>query len=253
MPDTYKGEILKTKLQKSEHIIFGFEWDIVNALNLNVEGYLKNFDQITTINRNKIYDDNTTNASRPDYQKKDFMVESGYAYGVDFLLKYDTEKWYVWAVYSLGWVRRNDGVDVYMPNYDRRHNINLVATYKFGKNNSWNVSARWNYGSGFPFTLTSAEYENVNFAGLLNSQYWTTNGILGVSYSELNTGRLPDYHRLDLTINKVFAFKHNMKLEINLGVTNVYNRANIFYFDRIEHNRVDQLPIMPSFGMNFTF
>ena len=54
MPDTYKGEILKTKLQKSEHIIFGFEWDIVNALNLNVEGYLKNFDQITTINRNKI-------------------------------------------------------------------------------------------------------------------------------------------------------------------------------------------------------
>lgn len=253
MPDTYKGEILKTKLQKSEHIIFGFEWDIVNALNLNVEGYLKNFDQITTINRNKIYDDNTTNASRPDYQKKDFMVESGYAYGVDFLLKYDTEKWYVWAVYSLGWVRRNDGVSNYSPNYDRRHNINLVATYKFGKNNSWNVSARWNYGSGFPFTLTSAEYENVNFAGLLNSQYWTTNGILGVSYSELNTGRLPDYHRLDLTINKVFAFKHNMKLEINLGVTNVYNRANIFYFDRIEHNRVDQLPIMPSFGMNFTF
>lgn len=252
MPDNFKGELLKTKLQKSEHIIFGFEWDIINSLNLNVEGYLKHFDQITTINRNKIYDDNSVNASRPDYQKKDFMVESGYAYGVDFLLKYDQESWYIWAVYSLGWVRRNDGVTTYAPNYDRRHNVNLVATYKFGNRKTWNVSLRWNYGSGFPFTLTSALYENVDFSNV-NSTYWTNNGTLGVAYSELNTGRLPNYHRLDLTINKVFLFSHDMKLEINLGVTNVYNRANIFYFDRLEYNRVDQLPIMPSFGLNFTF
>lgn len=253
MPNNFKGEILKTKLQKSEHVIFGFEWDIINSLNLNVEGYLKHFDQITTINRNKIYDDNSANASRPDYQKKDFLVESGYAYGVDFLLKFDQESWYVWAVYSLGWVRRNDGVTTYAPNYDRRHNVNLVATYKFGKKKTWNVSLRWNYGSGFPFTLTSALYENVDFTSGLNSSYWTNNGTLGVAYSDLNTGRLPNYHRLDLTINKVFLFTHDMKLEINIGVTNVYNRANIFYFDRLEYNRVDQLPIMPSFGLNFTF
>ena len=253
MPSNFKGELLKTKLQKSEHIIFGFEWDIVNSLNLNVEGYLKNFNQITTINRNKIYDDNEINSNRPDYQKKDFMIESGYAYGVDFLLKYDRESWYIWAVYSLGWVRRNDGVETYAPNYDRRHNVNLVVTYKFGKKQTWNASLRWNYGSGFPFTLTSALYENVDFTSGLNTPYWSNNGTLGVAYSDLNTGRLPNYHRLDLTINKVFVFTKNMKLELNLGVTNVYNRANIFYFDRLEYNRVDQLPIMPSFGMNFTF
>ena len=150
-------------------------------------------------------------------------------------------------------MRRNDGVAKYSPNYDRRHNVNLVVTYRFGKNHSWNASARWNYGSGFPFTLTSSLYENVDFSSGINSQYWTNNGTLGVAYAELNTGRLPDYHRLDLTINKVFSFEHNMKLEINLGVTNVYNRANIFYFDRLEYNRVDQLPIMPSLGLNFTF
>lgn len=253
MPRNFKGVPLKTKLQKSEHVIFGFEWDIINSLSLNVEGYLKNFNQITTINRNKIYDDNEVNVSRPDYLKKDFMIESGYAYGVDFLLKYDTESWYVWAVYSLGWVRRNDGVTTYAPNYDRRHNVNLVATYRFGKNKTWNASLRWNFGSGFPFTLTSALYENVDFTGGLNTPYWSNNGTLGVAYSDINTGKLPNYHRLDLTINKVFVFTKNMKLEINLGVTNVYNRANIFYFDRLEYNRVDQLPIMPSLGLNFTF
>lgn len=253
MPYTFKGQDLKTKLQKSEHVILGFEYDIIKNLNVNVEGYLKNFDQITVINRNKIYDDNLANSARPDYQKKDFLIESGYAYGVDFLLKYDYKQWYVWFVYSLGWVRRNDGVEVYAPNYDRRHNINLVATYKFGKNQSWNVSARWNFGTGFPFTLTSALYEEVDFYNGINTPYWNSNGSLGVAYSEINTGRLPSYHRLDLTINKVFQFLEYSKLELNVGVTNVYNRANIFYFDRLEYNRVDQLPIMPSFGLSYTF
>ena len=36
-------------------------------------------------------------------------------------------------------------------------------------------------------------------------------------------------------------------------VTNLYNRNNIFYFDRLTFTRVDQLPIMWSAGVNFNF
>ena len=42
-------------------------------------------------------------------------------------------------------------------------------------------------------------------------------------------------------------------LELNASVTNVYNRNNIFYFDRLTFQRVDQLPILWSFGLNFNF
>ncbi|MBN2778705.1 MAG: TonB-dependent receptor [Bacteroidales bacterium] len=253
LPDDFKGEDLAHKLQKSEHIIAGFEIDLTKKIDLNVEGYLKNFSQLTTINRNKIYDDIPANYDKPDYLKRDFLIESGYAYGVDFLLKYDQENMYVWFVYSLGWVKRDDGVNLYNPHYDRRHNINLVSTYKFGKNNTWNVSARWNLGSGFPFTQTAGFYEETDLYNSLNYPYWQSNGSLGIIYGDLNTGRLPYYHRLDLTLNKVYTFSKYTKLEINFSVTNVYNRQNIFYFDRVDYNRVDQLPIMPSLGLSLTF
>lgn len=253
LPDTFKGDNITHKLQKSEHLIAGFEVDVTNKIDLNVEGYLKNFSQLSTINRNKVYDDVPLNSDKPDYLKKDFLIETGYAYGVDFLVKYDQKKLYVWFVYSLGWVKRDDGVQVYNPHYDRRHNINLVTTYKFGEKESWNVSARWNLGSGFPFTQTGGFYEESDLFNSINYPYWQGNGSLGIIYGDLNTGRLPYYHRLDLTLNKVITFGKYSKLEFNFSITNVYNRQNIFYFDRVDYNRVDQLPIMPSLGLSFTF
>ncbi|MCK9255003.1 MAG: TonB-dependent receptor [Bacteroidales bacterium] len=253
LPSSFKEKELTHKLQKSEHIIFGTEIDITNKIDINLEGYLKNFSQLSTINRNKVYNDSPINSSIPDYLKKDFLIETGYAYGLDFLLKYDQKDVYIWFVYSIGWVKRDDGFQLYSPHYDRRHNINLVTTYKFGKDQSWNLSARWNLGSGFPFTQTAGFFEETDFYHSLNHPYWQTNGSLGVIYGDLNTGRLPYYHRLDLTINKIISFNKYTRLELNLGVTNVYNRKNIFYFDRVDHNRVDQLPIMPSFGLSFTF
>jgi len=253
LPETFKGKDITHKLQKSEHLIAGFEVDITNKIDLNIEGYLKNFSQLSTINRNKVYDDNYINNDKPDYLKKDFLIETGYAYGIDMLLKYDQKKLYVWFVYSLGWVKRDDGVQIYNPHYDRRHNVNLVATYKFGKKESWNVSARWNLGSGFPFTQTAGFYEETDLYNSLNYPYWQSNGSLGIIYGDLNTGRLPYYHRLDVTLNKVISFSQNSKLEINFSITNVYNRQNIFYFDRVDYNRVDQLPIMPSLGLSLTF
>ena len=253
LPEKFKGEEINQKLQKSQHIISGFEIDLTNKINLNVEGYFKNFSQLSTINRNKIYDDTHINYQKPDYLKKDFLIESGYAYGVDFLLKYDTEKLYLWIVYSLGWIKRTDGYITYSPHYDRRHNVNFVSTYKFGKNLSWNVSARWNLGSGFPFTQTAGYYESPNLYQNLNYEYWKENGTLEIIYADLNNSRLPYYHRLDITLNKEFKFDKYKKLEINIGVTNVYNRTNIFYFERVTFNRVDQLPIMPSAGLSFTF
>ena len=40
-------------------------------------------------------------------------------------------------------------------------NINITATYHWGRNLHWEGSFRWNYGSGFPFTLTQALYPNI--------------------------------------------------------------------------------------------
>ena len=238
-----KGDTSSHKLQKAIHAIGGLEYDVSKRIEVNFEVYEKIFTQVLNINRFKLL------ASDPD-----FMIETGKAYGVDFLLKYDYKRLYVWAVYSLGYVTRFDGDQTYSPHFNRRHNVNLLASYTFGKDLSWEASARWNLGSGFPFTLTQGFYEKLDFDDGINTNYTTESGQLGIIYDEnRNAGRLPFYHRLDLSIKRDFVLADNMNLQAVASVTNIYNRNNIFYFDRIRYERVDQLPILPALGVNLTF
>ncbi len=259
LQEKYKGKDVKHKLQKSEHIVVGFEIDPLPFTTINIEGYYKNFSQLTNINRNKIFVDadpytNQTSPNYvPDYYRKDFIIEDGNANGIDLALKYDRQKIYLWAVYSLAYVNRSDEMDDYVPHYDRRHNVNLVSSYRFGEEMSWEVNLRWNFGSGFPFTQNQGFYEKLPFDNGVYTNYLTENGLIGIVYGELNAERLSYYHRLDLSIMKRIRIGDNSLLEANLSVTNLYDRDNIFYINRLTNERIYQLPIMPSFGLTFSF
>ena len=259
LPATYDGKPINSYLQKANHFILGAEFDLSKNATVNLEGYWKDFVQLTNINRNKIYADAPNEI--PDLLKKDFTKETGDAYGFDVSLKYEDQHWYVWAVYALGFVTREyekaveGGVELtqYAPHFDRRHNINLILTYTAGAKRQWEFSGRWNFGSGFPFTQVQGFYEYYSFQDGINFDYTTTNGELGVLFSELNGGRLPTYHRFDLDVKRKFFFSENINLEVDLGVTNVYNRNNVFYVNLITSDVARQLPILPTLGLTFTF
>ena len=53
-----------------------------------------------------------------------------------------------------------------------------------------------------PFTQTQAYYENLDLSNINLSDFVSQNGDLGIIYSDLNEGRLPDYHRLDVSLTK---------------------------------------------------
>ena len=238
-------------LQKATHAIFGYEIDMAKHWTLNVEGYYKWFTQLTNINRNKLYDEDD---DVDDVLKKDFIIETGDAYGVDFVLKYNTEKTYLWAVYSLGKVTRWDGINSYAPLFDRRHNINLIGTKKFGVENSWEVNVRWNFGTGLPFTQTQGYYHSIDYSQGLNTDIGSVNSNqLGIIYADLNQGRLSSYHRLDIAVKKHYKINDHSTLDFTASVTNVYSRKNIFYVDRITTEKVYQLPIIPSLGASWKF
>lgn len=259
LQETYKGKEVSHKLQKSQHLVAGFEFDPLPYTSVNIEGYYKNFSQLTNINRNKIFNDADpySNPSSPnyvqDYYRKDFIIENGNANGIDVSLKYDKRKIYFWAVYSLAYVNRSDEVEEYVPHYDRRHNVNLVSSYRFGEDLDWEFNARWNLGSGFPFTQNQGIYEKLPFEQGVYTDYVTENGQMGLVYGKLNGARLPYYHRLDLSLMKRFRIGESGMLEANLSVTNVYDRDNIFYINRITGDKIYQLPIMPSFGITMSF
>jgi len=238
------GEKLVDKLQKSSHIIAGFEYNITENLEVNVEGYFKDFPQLIVLNRNKV------SASEPNY-----AIETGDAYGIDFSARYSLPRAYFYATYSHGYVNRFDGEQEYPTVFDRRHNSNLLATYDVDKKGTWQVSVRWNLGSGFPFTQTQGFYNFISLLDGVDTDVLTTNSDdIGIIYSEdRNGGRLPYYHRLDLSVKKKLEISPRFGLEITAAVTNAYDRDNIFFFDRVKYEREDQLPIIPSMSVKGTF
>lgn len=245
---------VENPLQRAWHSIAGIEYDLSNRISINLEAYYKNFTQLTNINRNKIFSRFNSDPNIPDIQRNDFIVETGDARGVDLTISYESRKLFIWTVFSAADVDRWDGVREYDPIFDRNYNVNLVASYRFGKGLDWEINGRWNYGSGFPFTQNQGFFLEEIFADGLNTDITQTNSDEAeIQFGGLNEGRLPDYHRLDLTIKRTFDFSENSSLEASFSVTNIYDRQNIFYVDRVSGERVDQLPVLPSLGLLYSF
>lgn len=259
-PDRLANRLKDHNLQTAWHALGGVEVELARNLSTQVEGWYKDFTQLTNINRDKIFPD-----------EPDFITETGQAYGLDLVLKYQSPRLYLYGNYGWAKVTRDDGIRVYPTVFDRRHTANLVIAYRSGKleamgeNNrlikpkfnesKWEVSFRWGLGSGFPFTQTQGYFEKLDFLDQgAQSDITTQNGSLGILLSdEINTGRLPYYHRLDFSAKRRWLFSNKILLEANLSVINVYNRDNIFYFDRVSFESVYQLPVIPSAGLTLKF
>ena len=244
-----KGEIVKTNLQTAYHVVGGIEVDIQDV-ELNLEPWFKDFTRNIELNRYK-------GSQNPDgsLNGDDFLVETGKAYGLDLSAKYSKRRLFLWGVAGYQHVDRYDGHQTYAPPFDRRFNLNLLGAYTFGKNKDLEVSGRYNMGSPFPFTQTQGFYENLNVvSGGIGTNYQQQNGQVGLLYAnEINGGRLSYYHRVDLSAKKRFALSAHSNIETTLSITNVSDRNNIFYVNRLDNTRVYQLPILPSVNVTWNF
>lgn len=232
------------RLQRAEHAVAGVEIAPSGRLALEAEAYWKSFNQLIQVNRNKL------SGNDPD-----FSIETGDAAGIDFSLKYKAPSFYLWAAYSLARTFRNDGQQEYPTVFDRRHNLNLLGVYTFGPKSRWEAGIRWNLGSGFPFTQTQGFYQEIPLEqDLLRTNILTGNFPVGVILSDTrNGGRLPYYHRLDMSLKYTLPTGSKSTLECNVSITNAYNRPNVFYVDRVSNQRVNQLPVLPAAGLTWRF
>ena len=139
--------------------------------------------------------------------------------------------------------------------FDTRFNTNLVAAYTLGTKKDWEASMRFNMHSPFPFTQTQGFYENVNVASNgINSNPTTQNGTLGVIYAnQIDGGRLSYYHRLDASVKKRIKLTKKSNLDATFAITNVYDRQNVFYVNRITNVVIYQLPLFPSLNLTWSF
>lgn len=262
------NERVASNLQRAFHALGGIEVDIQNV-ELNLEPWYKNFYQNIELSRIKV------NAQDPD-----FTSGTGIAQGIDLSARYTKKRIYFWGVVSYQQIKYKtlvlDGnrvttvinpntgesslvgvteVATYPPPFDRRWNINLLASYTAGKKKDWEISTRFNFGSPFPFTQTQGFYEDPNIQqNGIATNYLAQNGQIGIIYgNDINGGRLSYYHRLDLSVRKRFDISKYSNFETTFSLTNVYNRQNIFYIERLDNTRVFQLPLFPSINATWNF
>lgn len=246
------GDVVDANIMTAYHALGGIEVDVQNV-SFNLEPWYKNFTQTIELNRNKQF------ANEPDYQ-----AGNGRAYGVDLSVRYSKRRVYFWATFSYQNVentyqlKKNNGTYdtyTYPTPFDRRFNMNLLGAYSAGQKKDWEISARYNLGSPFPFTQTQGFYENLNmFSNGISTNYTQQNGNMGLLLSnDINGGRLSWYHRLDLSVKKRFQLSQFSNVEATFAVTNAYDRNNIFYVDRITAERVFQLPVFPSLNLTWNF
>jgi hypothetical protein len=247
-PETtlYRGDSkvpVKSRLQKANHIVAGFEWEPFKLFSVSVEGYQKTFNQLISLNRNK------RKATDPD-----FLVEEGSAMGLDFAFAYKPSSFDIGLSYSLASVYETSNMVRFPTIFDRRHSLNFLFSYLSGKSKQWKWGAHWYVGSGFPFTQTQGFFENNNLTDLLQTDIIRGNYPLGTLLAdEINGGRLSYYHRLDLSIQYMHKLNKFAYIESTFAVTNVYNRQNVFYLERISNQRVNQLPVIPSINVTIGF
>ena len=214
------------------HYIAGFEITPSQAVSMNIEGYYKLMKNLAIVNDKKYFQTDP-----------DLIAGSGESYGLEFQTKYQQLPVNFTASYSLMWAFKDVNGVRYAPRYDSRHNVNLSLEYDFG--DGWSASAVWTYTSGLPFTKIAGYYDKLQIDDIQSGNYLLNAYYPFTLLGDINVGRLPDYHRLDLSISKKLQVG-KLKLYFDLSVLNVYNRKNLFYFRRDTGERVDMLPFLPS-------
>ena len=214
------------------HYILGLETEPFSNFTFNVEGYYKLVKNLPLLNQEKIL------PADPD-----FVAGQGESYGMEVYTKINPHPINFNASYTLAYAYKTLNGLRYYPRYDIRHTVNLALEVDLGAD--WSTSAVWSYNSGLPFTQILGYYDKYYFQNIfapwdqLDPRMPYT--ILGIQ----NLGRLPDYHRLDLTLSKIIRVEP-LTFYLDFSIINVYNRKNIFYFKRDTGERVNMLPFMPT-------
>ncbi len=216
------------------------------ALQLSLEGFYKD-------NRNTIDFIDNPGLVIDDVNREGLLrFGTSYAYGTELMLKYEFARWNGWLAYT--WSRSmydipeiNGGIPYPSP-LNHEHAVNFVLSYDITKQLS--ASAEWVFYSGSPTTYPVGRF---NFRDV-----WKP------VYSARNEDRLPDYHRMDLSLT--YKTKGRLKGkrwsgEWNLSVYNAYARHNAwsiaFNYNR-EEEKAEALKVylftaIPSLSYNLKF
>jgi hypothetical protein len=235
------------KPQIADQVGLGYFKNIMeNVVELSAEVYYKNMQNTVEL---------IDNADVQFIEGIETQVVSGQgrAYGLELFARKKTGATTGWVSYALGKSeRRADGInnnEWYRFRFDRRNYVTVVVTHELSKRIS--LSGNFIYATGDTYTPA------VGFI--------TFEGNREVIYGERNGARLPNYHRMDMSViigrkvvpGKVYKNESNWVI----SVYNVYGRKNAYSIDFRQNEETGQneaiktylFTFVPSITYNFKF
>ena len=248
----------------SDQVQLGLEKYWGEAWYASAEAYYRTYRGVTDLNA----------ADNPNDPGDDLLTGEGDSYGLDVLVRRSTGRLTGWTTISLLRAERTfpdplaagiEGVPqtvTFSPIYDRRVDVDVVVQYRLPA--ALEAGARWNYGSGTPFTRPVAQIVGFE-TDISNGGYRIPRPFADdpdvpvyVVLGDRNRERYPAYHRLDLTLRRPYQRRWGTFTPY-LQVLNVYNQKNVlFYFynyDKTPPTRsgITMFPLLPSIGVEASF
>ena len=246
-PGARLEDVRQGRLPAAYHAIAGYGVQLVPGLEANVEGFYKRMEDLFVAEWTAF----------PRFSTR-LQPAQGRALGLDVRVEWARPGLYAALLYGLSstryWAEQaelaawyGDATLAFRPPHDRRHQLNALAQAEaFG----FTLNARWAFGSGLPYSRV------LGFDGfvLIDDQRVVSRlpARRRVIYERPFRGVLPTYHRLDLSLARAFELGRT-SVTVQASAINAYDRRNIFYLDTFTLQRVDQLPVVPSLGLEVAF
>lgn len=185
----------------ARHAVLGLEHRVGDDTKATLEVYRKDLEDVIVA---------------PDSSHLLVNTGSGFAQGIELSVQRKfTEGFVGSASYSYSTSQRRDTPDgpLYDFEFDRPHIVNLIGGMELG--NGWQVGAKFMFASGNPYTPPDGTV-------LRGGVYYILDG-------PLNSARYPDYHKIDLRVDKQWILT-GWSITAYIDLWNVYNRDNIISY-----------------------
>ena len=255
----------------SQQVSVGAFYNLMNMLDLSVEAYYKNMDNLIE------YKDGASFFGSSTGWEDKVDVGKGWAYGIEFLAQKTIGKTTGWIGYTWSKTERlfnrpgqelNNGL-VFPAKYDRTHDVSIVISHKFS--DRFDVAATWVYSTGNAATLALQNYAGATISGTSssNNSSSTASNFASLPYiSARDNFRYEPSHRLDVGVNFHKKKKYGTRTW-NISLYNAYNQLNPFlttvktnsvynsvtghYTQERQLTQISLFPIIPSVSYTYKF
>ncbi len=256
---------------RAVHYVLGLEHIINDGMKFNIEGYYKKYDRIPVSEEFIHFDDKTFRS------EKKLNAGEYYVCGVDALLQQKLVH-DIYGTLSFSWMQSRvkdprigyEGRD-YPSDYEFPYLLTIIMGKRFSElrndlnempfyirypsyilplSNDMEISLKWRYASGKPYTdKVFTTYEQHRAGGITWSKgAWNTG-------DDMNGSRYTAYQRLDLMLNSRYNFD-KWNLVVSFSLQNVYNQKNVAGYSHEDDgtkSAVHQYSLFPVLGVEIEF